>query len=346
MKESPILFSAPMVLAILAGRKTQTRRIVKPQPDASLGDAPGAAWNAGFVDVKCPYGDRGDRLWVRHRADIFPVYYKPIVGWEGLYAAGTDGRIYRMDRGEPEPLAGSPSSKGYLTVSLSRGTWETHAIHKLICEAFYGPPPFAGAQVRHVDGDQTNNAPANLDWGSHEQNWQDRKAHGRGMGAEHHAAKLTPDQVAEIRGSKEPQRALAERFGVSQSTIWEARNGRTWGEHAPAPRNLPAFRLWRPSIHMPRWASRLLLEVTDVRVQRLQEITEEDSRAEGVSPFFELYPEIGRDQSLLPGELCADAEHRASFAVLWDEINGDRALFSSNPWVWAISFRRLEETRG
>ncbi len=98
---------------------------------------------------------------------------------------------------------------------------------------------------------------------------------------------------------------------------------------------------WTPSIHMPRALSRIDLEVTRVRVQRLQDITESDARAEGVRPFFERFTSIGRDQRITTGELASDAEHRASFAVLWDEINGDRALWISNPWVWVIDFKRV-----
>jgi hypothetical protein len=98
---------------------------------------------------------------------------------------------------------------------------------------------------------------------------------------------------------------------------------------------------WRPALHMPRWASRITLEITDVRVQRLQEITEEDARAEGLPSIFERFPHMGREQRLTSGERAADAPHRAAFAVLWDEINGDRALWLSNPWTWAITFRRL-----
>lgn len=98
--------------------------------------------------------------------------------------------------------------------------------------------------------------------------------------------------------------------------------------------------VWRPSIYMPLWASRLTLEVLDVRIERLQRITEIDAKAEGVRPFFETFPGIGRDQRLTSGELAADAEHRASYAVLWDEINEYRATWKSNPWVWCLTFRR------
>lgn len=99
---------------------------------------------------------------------------------------------------------------------------------------------------------------------------------------------------------------------------------------------------WRPSIHMPRWASRILLDVIDVRVERVQDIDEDGARAEGVRPFFERFTSIGRDQTLTTGERAADAEHRASFAVTWDEIYGDvdGLLWKDNPWVWVVEFRR------
>ncbi len=112
--------------------------------------------------------------------------------------------------------------------------------------------------------------------------------------------------------------------------------------------NRPGGSPWRPSLHMPRWASRIMLEVTEVRVQRLQEISEDDARAEGVAPFFELFPAFALDQQIIPDELqwhharAGDFPYRASFAATWDEINGDRALWLTNPWVWAVTFKRLE----
>ncbi len=97
---------------------------------------------------------------------------------------------------------------------------------------------------------------------------------------------------------------------------------------------------WTPSIHMPRAVSRITLEVTDVRVQRLQEITEEDARAEGVTPL----EHVGPDQQILdgvPGRTHGTHPHVLAYACLWDSINHDRALWDSNPWIWAVSFRRL-----
>lgn len=85
----------------------------------------------------------------------------------------------------------------------------------------------------------------------------------------------------------------------------------------------------RPGIHMPRWASRITLEITDVRVQRLQDISEDDARAEGVTP----------DADCLTNR-CA-RPHVDRFFDLWDEINGKRAGWRLNPWAWALTFRRL-----
>lgn len=87
---------------------------------------------------------------------------------------------------------------------------------------------------------------------------------------------------------------------------------------------------WRSPMFMPRWASRITLEVVEVRVQRLQEITEEDARAEGVD-FEATGPDPESPESLVCG-----------FERLWDAINGKRATWASNPWVWAVTFRREE----
>ncbi len=104
---------------------------------------------------------------------------------------------------------------------------------------------------------------------------------------------------------------------------------------------------WKPSIFMPQWASRITLEVTEVRVQRLQEISEGDAKAEGVEPYTPPHGHISPDQRV-PGpgfDRCrlGDQPHRLSFADLWDSINGrDGRRWSDNPFVWALSFRRVE----
>ena len=88
---------------------------------------------------------------------------------------------------------------------------------------------------------------------------------------------------------------------------------------------------WRPSIHMPRWASRILLEVTDVRVERLQDITEEQALAEGIKKHSDggYHVEDGKHYSDSPVE---------SFACLWSSVGGD---WDANPWVWCVSFKRI-----
>ena len=101
---------------------------------------------------------------------------------------------------------------------------------------------------------------------------------------------------------------------------------------------------WRPSIHMPRWASRLTLIVTDVRVQRLQEISEADAASEGVAPLHEGYFPYGLatfvtttvDGKEVPAQYCPTA--RLSFERLWNSLHGPDA-WSENPWVCALTFR-------
>lgn len=193
MKERPILFSGPMVRAILEGRKTVTRREVK--KSAAL-DCLAAGFEPSFLTVPgnadlCPYGQPGDRLWVRET-------------WA------------RVGTGDP----------GYL---VYRATYPNCL------------PP-----------------------------------------------------------------------GV---------------ENVPADIRDEGYR-WRPSIHMPRAASRILLEITAVRVERLQEISEEQARAEG-------YP---ADRERETGGSGLDAW--LWFRSLWGEINGPEA-FSANPWVWVVEFKRV-----
>ncbi len=94
-----------------------------------------------------------------------------------------------------------------------------------------------------------------------------------------------------------------------------------------------------PSIHMPRWACRIVLEITDVRVERLQAITEDDAKAEGVERWAHvvrgpLFPCSEGD------EIHPDGTHAYGYRLLWDRINGAGA-WDANPWVWALTFRRV-----
>lgn len=206
MAERPMLFSGAMVRAILAGTKTQTRRVVKPQPPSGhdwagwcvasthQADEGKATWAAGFGPylrdahrVACPYGQPGDRLWVRETFQRFT----------------DDGEtIYKAD-----------------------------------------PSGF--------------------------------------------------EAMNELK----------------RNECLEAR--------------------WRPAIHMPRWASRITLEITGVRVERLQDISEADAVAEGCAGGHGAIP--GYNYAATPGE---------HYHWLWESING-AGSWDANPWVWVVEFRRV-----
>lgn len=121
-------------------------------------------------------------------------------------------------------------------------------------------------------------------------------------------------------------------------------------ESCPEPR-------WRPSIHMPRWASRITLEITGIKVERVKDISEADARAEGVEPNC---PDRVTDLTC-PSKPCESCDcrneyrhylrgdedfpafsARESFESLWDSINAARGYgWDVNPWVWCVSFRRV-----
>ncbi|HHM5622836.1 TPA: hypothetical protein ACRNOX_000238 [Pseudomonas aeruginosa] len=92
---------------------------------------------------------------------------------------------------------------------------------------------------------------------------------------------------------------------------------------------------WKPSIHMPRWASRILLEITAVRVERLQDISEEQALAEGVrgepcDHARQACADIG----------CWGDTAKGAFGFLWESLNGEGS-WAANPWVWVIEFKRV-----
>lgn len=86
----------------------------------------------------------------------------------------------------------------------------------------------------------------------------------------------------------------------------------------------PTANQWKQSIHMPRWASRITLEITDVRVERLQDISKPDVMAEGISGLADVH-----------------AGWHQPYAELWDQINAPGS-WDLNPWVWVISFKRAD----
>lgn len=101
---------------------------------------------------------------------------------------------------------------------------------------------------------------------------------------------------------------------------------------------------WRPSIHMPRWASRILLEITAVRVERLQDISDEQALAEGLR-WHSLYRQWGGVESH-PASRPECPQWRwyedpiTAFRQLWESING-AGSWDANPWVWVVEFKRI-----
>lgn len=132
---------------------------------------------------------------------------------------------------------------------------------------------------------------------------------------------------------------VKETWRVSPSSVEEARRDSV---HYRADVDEPeAPGQWRPSIHMSRRTSRITLEITEVRVQRLQNISEEDAIAEGVEATSP--PDMLRYRDYRPekeGLRSTWSYARDSFHSLWESINGT-ASYAANPWVWALTFKRV-----
>lgn len=100
---------------------------------------------------------------------------------------------------------------------------------------------------------------------------------------------------------------------------------------------------WRPNIHMPKTACRLFLQITDIRVERLQDISEEDGKAEGVLPFIPMREYLETLKAL--GDYVIKrphGEYKNAFMHLWVNINGATS-WKANPWVWVISFKQINK---
>lgn len=269
--ERPILFSGPMVCAILEGRKTQTRRVMRPQPwlhgghwfldrsDDGYGRT-NACWRNGDEPfwTYCPHGAVEDRLWVRE-----------------TFCLENNAEYY----GDPEFA-----------------------------------PPKDGRPIKHHKAANEYDSPFDL--------------------------------IPRYRAT-EPDTDLCCEHEKCQGG--------------------PCSHPWRPSIFMPRWASRITLEITDVCVQRLQEISEEDAKAEGLhvqigdakaghcwdGPGYHDHvsrDQFGRTYHVPRGEFCcchAGQElkltaARCAFRILWQSINAKRGFgWETNPWVWALTFKRI-----
>ena len=170
--------------------------------------------------------------------------WKDISGYVGFYQVSNEGRVRSLIRllpsaieqgirREKQVLAQSRNKQGRLQVNLCReGFLKRFQVHRLVLEAFKGPAP-EGTECRHLDGDHTNNHEQNLEWGTHTENMNDKTGHGTQLiGEKHPRAKLTEDDVREIRATNATTRALAEVYGVSQVSIHFIRSRKTW-KHVP-----------------------------------------------------------------------------------------------------------------
>ncbi|MCZ9597546.1 MULTISPECIES: ASCH domain-containing protein [Klebsiella pneumoniae complex] len=144
------------------------------------------------------------------------------------------------------------------------------------------------------------------------------------------------------------ERRYARSIPRHSGNYWHPVYEEAWGNESREDREFP----WRPSIHMPRWASRILLEITDVRVERLNAISEEDAQREGVhtevwdqtvvarnyaarDEFFQFWSED------MPHYVEMNQLYRSSFRSLWESIYGEEG-WKANGWVWVIEFKRVE----
>lgn len=247
MKERGMIFNGEMVRAILDGRKTQTRRIMKPQPgpcprgghwwpsnvfktmlhvEEEMQNGKGG-WG-GLVGDACPFGDVGDRIWVRETWATLGNEDGCCVDWEGNLCKGNERSAARIYRASCEQRPGD-----------------------------YG--------------------------------------------------------------------------------LWSIPDDAYWKPHTKEHKFEGA---WRPSIHMPRWASRILLEITDVRVERLNAISEEDAEAEGID-MEALYDSQECYDCIAYHNMTGRPTVTGAFKYLWESIYGEEG-WKSNPWVWVIEFKRVE----
>jgi len=98
---------------------------------------------------------------------------------------------------------------------------------------------------------------------------------------------------------------------------------------------------WRPAIHMPRWACRTVLEITEIRVERLQDITEKDAQAEGCHSIAKWHDTFSGWHLEEKGFNAERDRYRAAFFLLWESINGPGS-WDANPFVWALTFKKVE----
>lgn len=383
MSEKPILFSGPMVRAILDGRKTQTRRVVKPQPDDVWprpesafrhpmgGDTDGLRYGLDVIPAVCPYGKPGDRLWCR---TSFLAGYGN--NRSNLYYGLTDDSIMVFHRGHetittcewnPSKRNTHVSQRGLhgwvrrpdILTDKIQGLWEK-GIRGLVSaernQNAQGLPKYLNVPREH----QSNQVGASF--GLHGFSWDAAFAvfTGKAFGREpkqqqakqsilgNPSRKLGRQKSSREGGIRgEASNVKSQRSGsgtYSMGNIKGPLQPETCGEGLGSfagwnIRHLQKSLVKKPSIFMPRWASRLTLEITGVRVERLQAISEDDAKAEGVRVRTDCHEDYTRMYEMANGvEMTPFAKD--AFADLWQSINGAES-WDANPYVWVVSFKRV-----
>lgn len=171
--------------------------------------------------------------------------WRPVPGYDG-YAVSNQGRVTSLDRKirrigshgdigwwfyRGKILSPGLTSAGYPHVQIGKGNYNYSGedVHKFVALAFIGPRPSPDHEVRHYDGNPSNNRVENLFYGTYQEQYDDRVRHGRdNRGTKHYAAKLTEDDVREIRQSSATMGSLARRYGVNRTTIHQIRHRLAW----------------------------------------------------------------------------------------------------------------------
>jgi hypothetical protein len=155
---------------------------------------------------------------------------RPIIGLS-KYLAREDGEVISHWGKAPRPLAGGTDKDGYRKMVLIDDAGNRRHVRRasLVCEAFHGPRP-AKMVVMHLDGSRTNDAPANLSWGTQSQNCLDKWKHGTAqVGSRNNRAVLTEDDVRYIRSNPDKTGVqLAKELGKPKSAVYQMRTGRSW----------------------------------------------------------------------------------------------------------------------
>lgn len=163
--------------------------------------------------------------------------WRPVAGYP--YDVSSLGRVRRTGKARGarvgHVLIPNRMNIGYLSVNLTKHNEKTGRtyLHDVVCTAFHGPRPTPEHEVAHWDGDRANCRSDNLRWATRKQNLDDMVRHGtRRSGTKHHSAKLTDNQVKEIRSRAASGRRvnsrLAKEFGVSPSVIWAVVHKKSW----------------------------------------------------------------------------------------------------------------------